>query len=222
MRTLAHTPTITAPAMASAPTAPMMSMSSGTDCTPTTCVPTHRAAAPRPRMISRKTAVMATSRRNGSQFRGPGGSRSGSSRTSMVMAMAVNRMPTAMKMPVHIWPLATSGPTVRATMMTGSRSIIALTPENRPRYASGTRSGMRPCSAPWAALDAICEKTSAPNRNQYEGEAPTAMMARMLPSVPSKINGRRRPHRKVLRSESIPNRAWARRATMRVYRRIVP
>ena len=122
-------------------------------------------------------------------------------------------------------PASTSGP-MKITSRMGSSSNVALTPEARPRCASGTTSGINPWSAPCAMFEDAWSRATPPIKARSAAETPAqrsagssraahrmTMRKTMLSNAPATMNGRRRPHREVLRSLSIPASGWISMAT---------
>ena len=161
----AYTPTKMAPAMPTRPARPTMAT-----CRPTaaprcaSCVPLARTIHTAACVTATKMTVRAISRTIRPPMGPAGFSCSGSSRTvRTVISMAMKK--PAMMMPTvsQILPPSTSGPT-KMTRKAGRSSMTALTPEARPRWFSGTRSGISPCSAPWATLEETCRSTMPVSR----------------------------------------------------------
>jgi len=176
-------------------------------------------------MIAVKMAAIATRRRIGAQSRGGASSLgNGRSGASMVSPMETRSTTAARPSASHRFPALMKRAIVNDTRIRGrGTSRTALTAENRPRCSSGTRSGMRPCCAPWAVLAATACRTAMAKRNQkpaipvMPAATPVRAMKTVMARDPMRMNGRRRPRCDVLRSDSMPMRACHRSATMRLH-----
>ena len=172
----------------------------GTASTAFSRSPSQRTTAPAPRMITEKSAVISSRRRNGCQLSGSGFCAGGVSGTSMVIAMVIARTAMAASNAVHRLPPAISRAMVNETRISGSgTSRIALTPEKRPCWLSGTRSGISACWAACAALAATASTRAMPKKTQkpampvIPAANPIAVTQISAPTVPPKMKGRRRP-----------------------------
>jgi len=172
---------------------------------------------------------MAASRTMGVQSSLEGACANGRSGASMVNSMATSSTPMARNSAVHRLPAAMKRAIVNDTRSRGiGTSRTALTAEKRPRFSGGTRSGIRPCCAPCAVFEAtdcrraIANKNVKPANPAMPDARPVSMTVTTMPSVPTKMKGRRRPRRDVLRSDNMPISACHRSATISVHSRRRP
>ena len=123
----------------------------------------------------------------------------------MVIAMVIARTAMAASKAVHRLPPAINRAMVNETRISGrGTSKMALTPEKRPCWLSGTRSGISACWAACAALAATANTRAMPKKIQKPAMPvrlvanPIAVMQISAPTVPPKMKGRRRPKRSAL------------------------
>ena len=171
-RTLAHTPAATAVTIANKPANPMTATWTGTASTVFSRSPSQRTSAPAPRMIAEKSAVISSRRRNGCQLSGSGFCAGRVSGTSMVIAIVIARTAMAASKAVHRLSPAINRAMVNETRISGSgTSKMALTPEKRPCWLSGTRSGISACWAACAALAATANTERDAEKDPEAGHA---------------------------------------------------